>query len=199
MFTGIVQDIGEVTAIDKKGDWTLTVTAKKLPVDKMAIGASVSCNGICLTVIEKDKDWFKVQVSAETLSKTTALHWRTGSRINLEPALRMGDELGGHLVTGHIDGTARVKDKQPEGDSIRYTFEVPHEFAKFIAAKGSVALDGVSMTVNEVNGHRFGVNVIPHTQTQTTLSAIEIGGEVNFEVDLIARYAGRLLNERAAA
>lgn len=198
MFTGIVQDIGAIAAIDKKGDWTVTIAANKLPLEHMAIGASVACNGICLTVIEKAKQQFKVQVSAETLSKTTALHWREGTKVNLEPALRAGEELGGHLVSGHIDGVARLKDKQKEGDSLRCIFEVPHEFAKFIAPKGSVALDGISLTVNEVQGNRFGVNLIPHTLQQTTLGALEAGEEANFEVDLIARYAERLLNQKAA-
>jgi riboflavin synthase len=210
MFTGIVQDIGEILAIDKKGDWTLTIAAGKLPLDKMQIGASVACNGICLTIIEiqpqsrlreaqSSRGQFKVQVSAETLSKTTALHWRSGIRVNLEVALHMGDELGGHLISGHIDGIARVKDKRKEGDSVRYLFEIPHEFAKFVAAKGSVALDGISLTVNEVKGASFGVNIIPHTQSQTVLDALDIGGEANFEVDLIARYTERLLNQRIAS
>ncbi len=196
MFTGIVHDIGEITAIDKAGDWTITIAVGKLPLEKMDIGASVSCSGICLTVIEKTDRQYKVQVSAETLSKTTALHWRTGTRINLEPALRMGDELGGHMVAGHIDGTAQVKEKRKDGDSWRYTFEVPWEFAKFMAPKGSVALDGVSLTVNEVDGNRFGVNIIPHTRKETTFAALEPGAEVNFETDLIARYTDRLLSER---
>jgi riboflavin synthase len=207
MFTGIIQDIGEIAAIDKTGDWTLTIATGKMPFDKMAVGASVACNGICLTVIEKlpasqsrasNRDAFRVQVSAETLSKTTALHWRTGTRINLEPALRVGDELGGHMVAGHIDGIARLKSKQKEGDSWRYLFEVPFEFAKFLAPKGSIALDGISLTVNEVEGARFGVNIIPHTQSQSTFGALEPGAEVNFEVDPIARYAERLLNKKAA-
>jgi len=195
MFTGIVQDIGEIAAIDKQGDWTLTIAVKKFPLDKTSIGASISCNGICLTVIEKENNQFKVQVSAETLSKTTALHWRTGTRINLEPALRMGDELGGHLVSGHIDGVARLKDKQKEGDSWRYLFEAPHEFAKFIAPKGSITLDGVSLTINEVKGAQFGVNLIPHTLSETALGTLEPGGEVNFEVDMMVRYVERLLHK----
>jgi len=196
MFTGIVQDIGDIAAIDKQGDWVLTIAAGKLPLADMAIGASVACNGICLTVIEKQKGQFKVQVSAETLSKTTALHWRTGTRINLEPALRMGDELGGHMVLGHVDGVARVKERHKDGDSWRVDFELPHEFAKYLAPKGSIVIDGVALTVNEVKGARFGVNLIPHTLKETVLGALEAGGETNFEVDLMARYAERLLSQR---
>ncbi len=192
MFTGIIQDIGAVAAIDKQGDWTVTIESRKLPLEKMAVGASVACNGICLTVIRKDQAQFKVQVSLETLSKTTAIHWHVGSNINLEPALRMGDELGGHLVSGHIDGLARVTDRGVAGDSLRYLFEVPGEFAKFIAPKGSIAIDGVSLTVNDVDNTRFGVNIIPHTRQVTTLEAYEIGQEVNFEVDMIARYIERM-------
>jgi riboflavin synthase len=199
MFTGIVQALGEIVAIDKNGDWVATIIAGTLPLDKIPEGASISCNGICLTVIEKAKDRFKVQVSAETLSRTTALHWRPGMRLNLESALHAGDELGGHIVSGHIDGVAHLREKQPEGDSLRCIFEVPHEFAKFIAKKGSVALDGVSLTVNEVAGHRFGVNLIPYTLAHSTLGALKPGDEVNFEVDLMARYAERLLEQKAAS
>jgi riboflavin synthase len=199
MFTGIVQSLGEIAAIDKNGDWTVTIATEQLPLDKTEIGASISCNGICLTVIEKTQGRFKVQVSAETLSCTTALHWKPGAKINLEPALHAGDELGGHIVSGHIDGVARLKEKAPEGDSQRYVFEVPYEFAKFVPSKGSVALDGVSLTVNEVQGNRFGVNLIPYTLAHTTLGALKPGDEVNFEVDLMARYAERLLEQRAAS
>jgi riboflavin synthase len=194
MFTGIVQDIGEIVAVDDKGDRTITIATKKLPLGKTAVGASISCNGICLTVMQKADAEFSVRVSAETISKTTAGKWRKGTRINLEPALRMGDELGGHMVLGHIDATATLKSKTPDGDSMRYVFEVPEEFAKFIAPKGSVALDGVALTVNEVKGKSFGVNLIPHTLTETTLSGLQPGDAVNFESDLIARYTERLLS-----
>lgn len=192
MFTGIIQDIGEIATIDKQGDWTVTIKTKKLPLEKTVIGASVACSGICLTIVQKDKAQFKVQVSMETLSNTTAIHWHAGSHINLEPALRIGDELGGHLVSGHVDGLARVVDRGIAGDSLRYLFEVPDEFARFIAPKGSIAIDGVSLTVNDVDGVRFGVNIIPHTQHITTLKAHGIGQEVNFEVDMIARYIERM-------
>lgn len=198
MFTGIITDIGTIAAIDKQGDWALTIETK-LPLDKTPIGASVACSGICLTVIEKSAKQFKVQVSRETLSKTTAVHWRPGIHINLEPALRAGDELGGHILSGHVDGIARVIDKKPEGDSLRFEFEVPHEFAKFLAPKGSAAIDGVSLTVNEVNGARFGVNIIPHTQKMTSLAALNPGDEANFEADMIARYVDRMLSHGSKA
>lgn len=199
MFTGIVQSFGEIAAIDKNGDWIVTIVADKLSLDKTDVGASIACSGICLTVIEKAQDRFKVQVSAETLSCTTALHWKPGLRLNLEPALHAGDELGGHIVAGHIDGIARLKEKHGENDSLRCIFEVPHEFAKFIAKKGSITLDGVSLTVNEAAGNRFGVNLIPYTLAHTTIGALDVGDEANFEVDLMARYAERLMEQRAAS
>ena|ERR1700722_6851799 len=199
MFTGIITDIGTVAAIDKNGDWTLTIKAQKLPLDKMQLGASVACNGICLTVVEKSVGQFKVQVSQETLSKTTALHWQPGRRINLESALRAGDELGGHYVSGHIDGIARVVSHTAEGDSQRFLFEVPTSFLKYFVPKGSVAIDGVSLTVNEVDEQGFGVNIIPHTLKMTGFTALGPGDEVNFEVDMIARYVERMMNTRAAS
>lgn len=194
MFTGIIQDIGTVTAIDKKGDWILTIASQKLPLEKMAIGGSVACNGTCLTIIEKQSSQFKAQVSQETLGKTTVGHWQSGTKVNLEPALRVGDELGGHLLTGHIDGIARIVGKTIAGESILFQFEVPPEFAAFIAPKGSIALNGVSLTVNEVDKARFTVNIIPHTQSETTFIALKTSDEVNFEVDLIARYIHRMRN-----
>ena len=199
MFTGIIQDIGTIAVIDKQSDWTLTIkTDAKLPLDKMDLGASIACSGICLTVTEKNASQFKVQVSQETLSKTTAVHWKTGSNINLEAALRAGDELGGHLLSGHVDGVARVVSRTPEGDSIRFQFEVPETFARLLAPKGSAAIDGISLTVNEVSGARFGVNIIPHTQKMTTIAALNPGDEANFEVDMIARYVERMLDTKAA-
>lgn len=195
MFTGIIQDIGEIASIDKKGDWILAVRAK-LPLEKTALGASIACNGVCLTVIEKGQGQFKAQVSAETLSRTTALHWKEGTKLNLEPALRVGDELGGHMVFGHVDGLARLAVKRKDGDGVRLEFEVPEDYARFLATKGSLALDGVSLTINDVNGARFGVILIPHTQTETGLASLEPGAEVNFEVDMLARYADRLLNRQ---
>jgi riboflavin synthase len=193
MFTGIVQDIGEITAIDKRGDWIVTVKTG-LPLEHTQIGASIAHSGICLTVIEKlpQGGAYKVQLSEETLSKTTALRWHVGAHVNLEAALRVGDELGGHYVSGHVDGVARVVQMIEAGDSLQLLFDVPVEFAKYIAAKGSVTLDGVSLTVNRVDGARFGVNMIPHTQNVTTLGRLKIGDETNFEVDMIARYVERL-------
>lgn len=191
MFTGIVQDIGAITAIDKKGDWIITV-ATSLPLASTVIGASIAHSGVCLTVIEITKQEYKVQLSEETLSKTTALHWQVGTRVNLETALKAGDELGGHYVSGHVDGIARVVAVANSGDSLRLQFDVPMDFAKFIAAKGSVTIDGVSLTVNHVEGAQFGVNIIPHTQKVTTLGALKVGDETNFEVDMIARYVDRM-------
>ena len=197
MFTGIVTDIGTVTAIEKHGDWVLTVETKILPTDKLDLGASIACNGICLTVIEKKPKEFKVQLSMETLSKTTAIHWRVGTRVNLEPSLKMGDELGGHLTSGHVDGLARVIYKKTVGESLNFVFEVPNEFSKFIAAKGSIAIDGISLTVNSVDGAKFQVNIIPYTQQLTTITALDIGSEANFEIDMIARYIERMQNLKA--
>lgn len=198
MFTGIIQDIGEITAIDKRGDWIVTV-ATNLSLTETAIGASISHSGICLTVIEKmlggNRAQYKVQLSEETISKTTALRWSIGTRVNLETALRAGDELGGHYVSGHVDGIARVVDVSRSGDSWCLVFDVPNDFAKYIAAKGSVTIDGVSLTVNRVDGVRFGVNIIPHTQKETTLGHLKIGDETNFEVDMIARYVERMRSQ----
>lgn len=192
MFTGIIQDIGTILAVDRKGDWVVSVRTA-LPMGDVALGASVACSGVCLTVIERGGDFFKVQLSSETLSRTTAGRWEAGTRINLERALRVGDELGGHLVSGHVDGLARVVAKQAEGESVRFTFEAPEAFARFLAPKGSVALDGISLTVNEVEGATFGVNIIPHTQEMTTIGERSVGDVVNFEVDMIARYVERML------
>lgn len=156
------------------------------------IGASVSCSGACLTVVDKGPGWFAVDASAETMARTKLGTWQKGSRVNLERALRVGDELGGHIVTGHIDGQCEVVSKREEGDSIRFQFQVPEEWSLYIAAKGSVTLDGVSLTVNEVEGDRFGVNIIPHTQKMTTFGELEVGGKLNMEVDILARYIARL-------
>lgn len=199
MFTGIISDIGEVRSIEQRGD-TRFVIAAAYDMDGVDIGASIACSGPCLTVIDKGNDkpgipggWFAVDVSAETLSKTVLGHWQVGSRINLERALKVGDELGGHIVSGHIDGLATVEDIRPEGDSLRFTFIAPDTLARFIAPKGSVALDGVSLTVNEVDGTRFGVNIIPHTAERTTIGALKAGDPVHIEIDPLARYVARLL------
>jgi riboflavin synthase len=159
---------------------------------RIDIGASIACDGVCLTVVALGEGWFEVQVSAETLSKTTLGAWQVGRRVNLERALRVGDELGGHIVSGHVDGVADVVSVTPEGESLRVTFEAPRHLAGFIAPKGSVALDGTSLTVNEVEGARFGVNLIPHTQAATTWGEVRAGGRVNLEIDTLARYVARL-------
>jgi riboflavin synthase len=195
MFTGIIQDIGTVTSIVKEGDWRLTIETDQLSLAHTAIGASISCSGACLTVISKTDKRFDVQASAETLDKTTLKNWQAGTRTNLEPALRMGDELGGHLVSGHVDGVAGVTAVTSEKDSIRIEFEAPKALARFLAPKGSAVIEGVSLTINQVEGNRFGVNLIPHTQQATTLGNLKVGDQVNFEVDMIARYLDRLLQK----
>ena len=195
MFTGIVTDIGEIVSVDpgdKKGDRRFVI-ATKHDMTPIAIGASIACSGCCLTVVEKNKDGFAVEVSAESLDKTHLGDWQVGGRLNLELSLKLGDELGGHLVYGHVDGVGRIVSMTPEGGSVRFVFEAPPELARFIASKGSVAIDGISLTVNEVEGNRFGVNIIPHTQAVTTLGQATPGQRVNLEVDMLARYVQRLL------
>jgi riboflavin synthase len=195
MFTGIVTDIGEITAVKpggQAGDRRFVIRTKH-DMKPVAIGASIACSGCCLTVIEKGADWFAVEASGESLDKTHLGDWKQGSRINLEMSLKLGDELGGHLVYGHVDGVGKVAAMTPEGGSVRFVFEVPADLAPFIASKGSVAVDGISLTVNEVRGNRFGVNVISHTQAVTTLGQAKVGQRVNLEVDMLARYVQRLL------
>ncbi len=196
MFTGIITDIGSVKSIEQRGD-TRFVIRTRYDTDGVDIGASICCSGACLTVIEKGKDgtadWFAVDVSAETLSKTTLGDWRAETPINLERALKVGDELGGHIVSGHVDGVGTVVASTPEGDSMRWVFQVPDEIAPFVAPKGSIAINGVSLTVNEVEDNRFGVNIIPHTAEQTTFGTLAVGDKVNLEVDPLARYVARLL------
>ena len=162
----------------------------------IAMGASIACSGCCLTVIEKGADWFAVEASGETLDKTHLGDWQQGQRINLELSLKLGDELGGHLVYGHVDGVGRIASMTPEGGSVRFVFEAPGDVARFIASKGSIAVDGISLTVNEVEGNRFGVNIISHTQAVTTLGTAKVGQRVNLEVDMLARYVQRLLEHR---
>ena len=194
MFTGIVTDIGTLREIRVGGDTTFII-GTKLDTGDLALGASVACAGVCLTVIERGADWFAVQASAETLARSTLKDWRVGTGINLERALKAGDELGGHLVSGHVDAVAEIVERRAEGDSQRFAFRVPDAFAAAIAPKGSVALDGVSLTVNEVQGNRFGVNLIPHTLAQTTFGAAKPGDRVNLEIDTLARYVARLLGK----
>ncbi|HEY5239202.1 MAG TPA: riboflavin synthase [Rhizomicrobium sp.] len=197
MFTGIVTDVGQVRHIEKRGD-THVVIATHYDVSAVEMGASIACSGACMTVVDKGNAahrWFAFTASGETLSKTTLGDWRVGDAVNLERPMRVGDELGGHIVTGHVDGVAEIKSVLPEGESIRMVFEAPAALARFIASKGSVALDGVSLTVNEVDGARFGVNIIPHTAKMTTFGAARPGGKVNLEVDLMARYVARLVSK----
>jgi riboflavin synthase len=198
MFTGIVSDIGEIVSVDpgsKEGDRRFVI-ATKHDMTPIAIGASIACSGCCLTVIEKKAGQFAVEVSAESLDKTHLGDWTVGSRLNLELSLKLGDELGGHLVYGHVDGVGRILSMTPEGGSVRLVFEAPPEVARFVAAKGSIAIDGISLTVNEVDGNRFGVNVISHTQAVTTLGRARVGQRVNLEVDMLARYVARLLEHQ---
>ena len=191
MFTGIVTGIGTVRRIEKRGDTRFEI-ATTYDLAIIDIGASIACAGCCLTVVEKSADSFSVDVSAETLSRTTLGQWQNGTRINLERALRIGDELGGHLVSGHVDGVGHIVSIAPDGDSKRFRFRVPLELAKFIAEKGSVTLDGTSLTVNEVDHLEFGVNIIPHTQAVTTWGHARAGDAVNVEIDMLARYVARL-------
>jgi riboflavin synthase len=196
MFTGIVTDIGEVVGVEKRGDTRFTIATTYAP-ESIAVGASIACSGCCLTAIEMNKSkvgrgTFKVEASAETLSKTTLENWKAGTRINLERALKMGDELGGHIVSGHVDGVGEIDSITPEGDSKRFRFKAPDDIARFIAPKGSVTLDGTSFTVNEVEGNQFGVNIIPHTQAVTTWGHARVGDAVNIEIDMLARYVARL-------
>ena len=198
MFTGIVSDIGEIVSVDpggKAGDRRFVI-ATRHDMTPIAIGASIACSGCCLTVVEKGAGRFAVEVSAESLDKTHLGDWTVGSRLNLELSLKLGDELGGHLVYGHVDGVGKVVSLTPEGGSVRFVFEAPPELARFVAAKGSVAIDGISLTVNEVDGNCFGVNVISHTQAVTTLGQTRVGQRVNLEVDMLARYVARLLEHQ---
>ncbi|MBL8666266.1 MAG: riboflavin synthase [Rhodospirillales bacterium] len=192
MFTGIVTDLGRVRDIRSEGDTRIEIaTAYEMAL--VPIGASIACSGVCLTVIERQEGWFAVQASAETLACTTLGAWRKGTRVNLERALKVGDELGGHLVSGHVDGVGTIVSITPDGESHRFLFEAPAALARFIAPKGSIAIDGISLTVNEVEGARFGVNIIPHTWTVTSLGATQPGSRVNLEIDLLARYVARLM------
>lgn len=191
MFTGIITDIGQVKSLEKRGD-TRIVISTSYDTATVEIGASIACSGPCLTVVEKGSGWFATEASAETLSRTTVGSWEEGTRVNLERALSLGDELGGHIVSGHVDGLARIVSMEPEGDSVRFLFEVPDEVKAFIAEKGSVCLDGVSLTVNAVQGIQFGVNIISHTQSETTFNDKKVDDFVNLEVDMLARYVARL-------
>ena len=192
MFTGIVTDIGKVCAIEKKGDTRFEITTQ-INTAEINIGASICCSGACMTVIEKQDNWYAFEASEETLSKTVLGSWVVNTPVNLERALKVGDEMGGHLVSGHVDGTAKVVDINKEGDSLRVKFKTSDMLRKFIAPKGSITLNGVSLTVNEVDKMSFGVNLVPHTQVETTLGLLSIGELVNLEIDMLARYVARLM------
>ena len=205
MFTGIVTAIGTIERIERRGDLRVTIACPFDPA-AIAIGASIACSGVCLTVVDRGGKpgaaWFAVDVSAETVSRTAKGMWQQGRRINLEPSLRLGDEMGGHIVSGHVDAVGWIADWQPDGASTRLTVRAPAALAPFIAPKGSVAVDGVSLTVNEVADQpggavRFGLNVIPHTSEVTTLGGLREGDEVNLEIDTVARYLQRLESLRA--
>jgi riboflavin synthase len=199
MFTGIVTDVGTVRALERRGDMRARLGTAYDP-DGIDIGASIACDGCCLTVVDRGRDaagaWFDVDVSAESVARTALGAWAPGRRVNLERSLKVGDELGGHIVSGHVDGVARVVSVRPEGDSVRYGFEADASLGAFVAPKGSVALDGTSLTVNEVEDWggvtRFGVNLIPHTQAVTTWGERGEGDLVNLEIDTLARYVARL-------
>lgn len=195
MFTGIITDVGSVELVSKRGDTTFKIKTIFDPIG-ISIGSSIACSGACLTVIAKGgregDSWFQVEVSAETLSKTTLGNWAVGQKVNLERSLKVGDEIGGHIVSGHVDGVGEIVSMKTEGDSTRVKIKAPKTLAKFIAPKGSISLDGTSLTVNEVDGTIFGVNVIPHTSKVTTWGAMHEGSKVNIEIDMLARYLARL-------
>ena len=205
MFTGIVSDVGTIVGLEDRGDLRVRIRSGFAPAG-IALGASIACDGICLTVVDRGPDgagaWFDVDLSAETVARTTVRRartaWTPGRRVNLERALRLGDELGGHIVSGHVDGLAEVIGRRPEGDSVRFTFRAPEALARYVAPKGSVALNGTSLTVNEVAGAEFGVNLIPHTLAVTTWGDVEPGDPVNLEIDTLARYVARLTAYAAA-
>ena len=201
MFTGIVTDVGTVRSAEQRGDLRVVI-ATGYDLATVDLGASIACSGVCLTVVDKGEDWFAVDVSGETMSRTAADHWRQGAKLNLERSLRLGDELGGHIVTGHVDTVADVVATQADGDSLKVELSVPQDLAAMIAPKGSVALDGVSLTVNDVRDGAGGVtvlsvNVIPHTAHETTLGMVVTGQQLNVEVDMLARYVSRLLARRS--
>ena len=195
MFTGIVTALGtirDVAPIGNGHDMRLVITAPWPDTASIALGASIACSGCCLTATEVGPDWFAADASAETLACTTLGRWQPGTRVNLERSLRLGDELGGHIVSGHVDGVGTTLSAVRENASTRWRFRVPHELARFIAVKGSVAVNGVSLTVNEVDGDTFGVNIIPHTEAVTSFGQLAPGEAVNIEIDMLARYVARL-------
>jgi len=196
MFTGIITDVGKISATEQRGDLRLVI-ACAYDMDSVAIGASIACSGVCLTVVEKGEGWFAVDASAETLSRTAAGMWAEGARLNLERALKVGDELGGHIVTGHVDGVGHIVASETVGDSWKVTVQAPASLAPYIAAKGSITVDGVSLTVNDIadqanESAHFLLNIIPHTAQMTTLDTLAVGRQVNLEIDVLARYLKRM-------
>lgn len=191
MFTGIITDQGKVSALEQRGDLRVRIGCG-YDTKTIDIGASIACDGVCLTVVATGPDWFDVEISAETVARTNLSDWAEGRAVNLERALKVGDELGGHIVSGHVDGVAEVVAMRDEGDSTRVTLRAPDALARFIAPKGSVALNGTSLTVNEVEGRDFGINFIPHTKQVTTWGRVAVGDRVNLEIDMLARYVARL-------
>ncbi len=191
MFTGIITDVGKVRQIEERGDMRFEIETG-YDMSTVDIGTSIACSGACLTVVEKGAGWFAADASAETIACTNLGDWEVGTLVNLERSLRMGDEMGGHIVLGHVDGVGSIASITADGDSQRFQFEAPENLTSLIAAKGSVSINGISLTVNDVQGCSFGVNIIPHTQQMTTFQAAEVGDRVNLEVDVLARYVARL-------
>ncbi|OED47012.1 riboflavin synthase [Leisingera sp. S232] len=191
MFTGIITDVGIIAELEQQGDLRARIRTG-YDTASIDLGASIASDGVCLTVIALGDDWYDVQISAETVSKTNLDSWAEGKRVNLERALKVGDELGGHIVSGHVDGVAEVTEMKDEGDSTRVTLRAPQSLARFIAPKGSVALNGTSLTVNDVDGCDFGINFIPHTKEVTTWGDVKPGDRINLEIDTLARYVARL-------
>jgi len=201
MFTGIITDIGTIARIERRGDLHVRISTA-YDTATVDLGASIACSGVCLTVVDKGPGWFAVDVSGETVSRTAQEQWAQGERLNLERALKVGDELGGHIVTGHVDGVGKIVSSDPEGDSLRVVVAAPREVAPYLAPKGSITVDGISLTVNDVADQpdgttRFGLNIIPHTAAVTTLDRVAPGRAVNLEIDVLARYLGRMEQLRA--
>jgi riboflavin synthase len=203
MFTGIITDVGRIESVEARGDLRARI-ACCYDLSDVDLGASIACSGVCLTVVDKGENWFAVDISAETQSRTAPGLWAEGAALNLERALKVGDELGGHIVTGHVDGIGEVAAVEPVGDSHRVGLVAGRELARYIAAKGSIALDGVSLTVNTVEtladgSVAFTVNIIPHTAAQTSFGALAAGRRVNIEIDVLARYLGRMIDTQTSA
>jgi len=203
MFTGIITDVGTITAVELRGDLRVRI-ACGYDTSTIDIGASIACSGACMTVVELGPDWFAVDISQESVSRTAPNRWTVGTRLNLERSLKLGDELGGHIVTGHVDGVGTIASIAEEGDSHRFDILAPRELAPYLAAKGSIAVDGISLTVNSVSDEadgraRFGLNIIPHTSAVTTLADRRAGDGVNLEIDILARYLGRMEQLRSLA